>query len=462
MRKRTLVKLAAVGTAVASVVAAGATTTPSRGDAFHQAGFERQVIQERPSAEGDFKDFEHVANIDLSVFQAMALTEAGNPFGGDSGMGTFLDFASFEVDGEGMRDFALLGTDFDGQFIIDITNPTDPQLRGHIPCRYEQSEVVFVAGLDRPVIAIGNQAGPSCVPEDQEITRISAEAGLLGGGQGAELISVWDISNPDVPQFLSAYGDQTTDGTHTLAAHPTQPVVIPVGGSQPRLQFVDLSDPTTPSILSYVDTPGTTHAVHFSPDGTKLGTAGGLVEAVSIINTTDLANPVIEAVATVPGQTYAHEVHPFTQVDPITGLELQYHIAAEENLGGGFAGTCSSTGFFIFQQTGPQMTPVSFSTSGFAPGTDSGGEYCTGHYGSVAHDGGAYVVPWYIAGLYVFDLSNPALPAEVAHAILPDSNVWSAKTYKGNYVFAGDLWRGFDVFRYTGDLDIAEIPTAIA
>ncbi len=468
MRARSLVRLAAAATALASVLAAGATTTPDRSDPFHQAGFARQVVHERPVAEGDFKDVEHVANIDLSVFQALAVDENGNPWSDDSGMGTFLDFASFEVEGEGLRDFAFLGTDYDGTFIIDITTPAEPVLRGHIPCRYEQNEVVFVNGLDRPVIAIGNQEGPSCAPEDA-IQRFDVENATVGFGSGqqfAELISVWDISDPDEPTFLSAYGDDHTGGTHTLAAHPTEPVVIPVGGSQVRLQFVDLSDPTAPSVLAHVDTPGTTHAVHFSPDGTRLATAGGLVEAVSVIDTSDLANPVLEAVATVPGQTYAHEVHPFTQVDAVTGEEVQYHIASEENLignpgailGARYDGVCSSTGFFVFRQDGPVMTPLSFATAGFAPGTPTGGNLCTGHYGSVSHDGGAYVVPWYIAGLYVFDLSNPLLPVEVAHAILPDANLWSAKTYRGNWIYAGDLNRGFDVYRYTGDLDLAEVP----
>ncbi|MFT5222556.1 MAG: hypothetical protein ACI867_000860 [Glaciecola sp.] len=463
VRTRTLLHLVAAGTAVLSVTAAMTTSPAQLDDAFHQDGFARQVAHERPETEGDFLDFEHVANIDLSAFQALAVDENGNAFGADSGMGTFMDFASYEVGEEGLRDFAFLGSDFDGTFIIDITNPQEPDLRGHIPCRYEQNEVGFVNGLDFPVLAIGNQGGPSCVPRSYELDVNNLGDGPigLGGRQASEVLSFWDVSNPDEPTFLSAYADTITDGAHTIAAHPSLPVVIPVGGSQERLVFVDVSDPRAPSVLTMIDTPGTTHKAHWSPDGSRLGTAGGVVEAIAIFDTSDVANPVLEATTAAPGQTYQHEVHPFTQVDPITGIERQLHIASEENLGGPFAGYCSSTGFFIFEQVGPVLTPLSFSTAGFTAGTstvrEGENEYCTAHYGSVSHDGFAYTIPWYIAGLYVFDLANLAAPSEVAHAVFPDSNVWSAKTYRGNYVYTGDLFRGFDVFEYTGDLDLAQL-----
>ncbi len=466
LRRRNLVRIAAVAVAGVSLAAVD-TYSPDLDHPMRVAGMARAEYHEPPSTEGDFEDFEHVANIDLSVFQEMGREENGGPHGREIGMGTFLDIVSFEVADEGLRDVAILGTDYDGTFLIDVTDPTAPAVRGHIPCRYEQNEARFVHGLDRPVVAIGRQAGPSCVPEDAEVVVHDVELGpfagtILGGGEERdELVTIWDLSDLDDPTFLAAYDDSQTKGVHTMVAHPSEPVIVPVGGSQARLVFVDLSDPTNPTPLSAIDTPGTTHAAHFSADGTKLATAGGLVEALTVVDTTNLANPVIETVAATPSQTYAHEVHPFTQVDAVTGIERQFHIATEENLAGPFAGYCSSTGFFVYEQVGAAMVPLSFSTGGFAPGTsskrDGSNEYCTGHYGEVSADGSAYTVPWYIAGIYVYDLTIPNAPMQVAHAIFPDSNVWSAKTYKGNYVFAGDLQRGFDVYRYTGELDLSTV-----
>jgi hypothetical protein len=34
-----------------------------------------------------------------------------------------------------------------------------------------------------------------------------------------------------------------------------------------------------------------------------------------------------------------------------------------------------------------------------------------------------------------------------------NSNAWAAKFYRGPYVYVGDINRGFDVFRWSGDGD---------
>ncbi len=40
---------------------------------------------------------------------------------------------------------------------------------------------------------------------------------------------------------------------------------------------------------------------------------------------------------------------------------------------------------------------------------------------------------------------------------MPNTEVWSAKVHKGQYVFTGDLGRGFDVYRVT-DVELATPP----
>jgi uncharacterized repeat protein (TIGR01451 family) len=48
---------------------------------------------------------------------------------------------------------------------------------------------------------------------------------------------------------------------------------------------------------------------------------------------------------------------------------------------------------------------------------------------------------------------------------MPGTNTWAAKFYKGPYVYAGDLGRGFDVFRWSGDGPapwVAEADLAVA
>jgi hypothetical protein len=42
--------------------------------------------------------------------------------------------------------------------------------------------------------------------------------------------------------------------------------------------------------------------------------------------------------------------------------------------------------------------------------------------------------------------------------VLPKTEVWSAKFHKGPYVYAGDLGRGFDVYKYTGPAKLGVPP----
>ncbi len=35
--------------------------------------------------------------------------------------------------------------------------------------------------------------------------------------------------------------------------------------------------------------------------------------------------------------------------------------------------------------------------------------------------------------------------------MMPGAETWSAKFHKGQYVYTGDLGRGFDVYRWTGE-----------
>ncbi|MBI4261667.1 MAG: DUF11 domain-containing protein, partial [Actinobacteria bacterium] len=51
----------------------------------------------------------------------------------------------------------------------------------------------------------------------------------------------------------------------------------------------------------------------------------------------------------------------------------------------------------------------------------------------------------------VVDWSNPSLPVEVAGAVMPGMNTWAAKFFRGPYLYTGDLGRGFDVFRWSGE-----------
>jgi hypothetical protein len=60
------------------------------------------------------------------------------------------------------------------------------------------------------------------------------------------------------------------------------------------------------------------------------------------------------------------------------------------------------------------------------------------------------VTAWYGRGVRVVDFSDPSAPKELAHYVPTDGDTWSAKPHNG-YIYAGDINRGLDVYRYTGE-----------
>lgn len=91
-------------------------------------------------------------------------------------------------------------------------------------------------------------------------------------------------------------------------------------------------------------------------------------------------------------------------------------------------------------------------------------------------NGRQLVTGWYGAGVWRIDFSRPPTSAEraggkedpqttwgrtLAYNAQPGADVWSAKEYKG-YVYAGDLLRGFDVYRFATCPGALCVPTPTA
>ena len=60
------------------------------------------------------------------------------------------------------------------------------------------------------------------------------------------------------------------------------------------------------------------------------------------------------------------------------------------------------------------------------------------------------MVSWYGKGSRVVDFANPKRATELGWFIPTGADTWSAKPHNG-YIFTGDIARGFDVLRYTGE-----------
>ncbi|NNF65741.1 MAG: hypothetical protein HKN07_15965 [Acidimicrobiia bacterium] len=296
----------------------------------------------------------------------------------------------------------------------------------------------------------------------------------FGDANGTGGIGVFDITDPYSPGEM--YRIMTTaDGVHNFAFHPTAPFgyVSPgelPGGIQdmPIFDFTNLDAPVVKEGLETPQTLGGIHDVELSVDGDFIYAASE--NNYHIYDNADPGNPVqVGLVAaspqnppTVPTSgSYAHGLFPDSGQEIMLGQ-------VESIVAGGFLapGTCPGEGLATYDISGLYVPGASKELpagpiSVYNPPVvgDPAPRFCTSHFGRFVPETRVFALGWYIAGVRIVDFSDPFFPVEIATAVMADddgtSNTWAAKIYpkKGGYVFAGDIERGFDVFKWNGDGD---------
>lgn len=284
-----------------------------------------------------------------------------------------------------------------------------------------------------------------------------AETPLLGEGSGG--IGVFDITDPanPAPMYRLRTGE---GGVHNFVFHPSAPYGYASNGALPgginSIPIVDFSDLDDPKVLIGPGTEGGVHDTELSIDGTRAYAASE--NNYRIYDTTQPWKPRLISRTPNVG-SYAHGVFP--------SPDGELMITNNESLVlGGFlvegTGVCPGEGLASYDITDEEQPqgPLGYYVPDVNGPTDS---FCTSHFGRFAPDTRVMSIGWYVAGSRVVDWTDPTAPVEVAAAVIADSdpedgvndesNVWAAKFHKGPYVYAGDINRGFDVFRWSGEGD---------
>ena len=261
-------------------------------------------------------------------------------------------------------------------------------------------------------------------------------------------ISVFDVTDPY--EVVPMYSFRVpAGGAHNFTFHPTRPVGWVSTGSLHEahlddIPIIDFTDVDNPVLAGDVEgTVGAAHDIAFSADGTRAYAASE--NNWAIWDSTDPLNPVLIS-RTPDAGTYAHGLDPTPDGEFLIG-------GNESQVLGGWnpwRAVCPGEGLTFFDISGANDQAPVPAGQFFAnvAGRPADARPCTAHVGKVAPNSHVMSVGWYIGGARVVDFANPAAPTEVASAVLADTNAWSAKFYKGPYLYVGDENRGFDVLRW--------------
>lgn len=319
----------------------------------------------------------------------------------------------------------------------------------------DNSTVVVASGI--PAVEIGRTDGRRIrdalldgAAVNATLTEILSVNVTPTYGWGSGGVGVFDITDPYewAPMYHVLTGWQ---GTHNFAFHPTKPYGYSANGALPGLineiPIIDFTNLDNPQLLTgRALTEGGTHDIEFSPNGDRAYAASE--NNYRIYDTTDPANPTLVSRTPNVG-TYAHGVFPTS--------DLELMITNNESLAlGGFVGgvaMCPGEGLASYAIGGERERSPEGPLGYYAPevvGPGLSGRPCTSHFGRFFPGTKIMSIGWYVAGVRIVDWSNPAQPKEVAAAMQYSSSAWAAKFYKGPYVYAGDMSRGFDAFRWNG------------
>ncbi|MFN2543629.1 MAG: LVIVD repeat-containing protein [Actinomycetota bacterium] len=395
------------------------------------------------AADADLVNFEHVFNYPFSATGTdLEFYTATVPLR-DYATGGYVDEQGNPLaDGAApimaARDFAVVGAEDKGAFVFDITDPAHPAFVRLIACAQSQNDVQIKQFGDRWILALARDG--STIPCVRTKTF----------GTGGAGIAVFDITDPYLAKGLWSF--RVTGGAHNFTFHPTKPygwvstAELPGAASSsahiPIIDFTDLSNPVLAGDVS--TTEGSPHDISFSADGSRAYVAAE--NNLQIWDSTDPVHPARISVTVGPA-TYVHGL------DPTPNRKLMVMTDEDLALGGFFApaAVCPGGGLTFYDIDGSlESAPVPvgfFEAEVRGPSTTAP---CTAHVGRIAANNHVMTTAWYGGGVRVVDFSNPSTPTEIGHAVMPGTDAWSAKFFKGPYVYVGDLSRGFDVFKWTG------------
>jgi hypothetical protein len=376
-----------------------------------------------------------------------------------------IDAGSFGVavsDLELYGNYAFVGSYGEGLVIVDISDPRNPKRVGKFNCPGGQNDVQLSPDGHYAAMAIETRSN-KCHP----------------GDEGTVVLDVQDRANPVELAFIDK--TKLSDGSHNNTLDWPYLYVDQYINTYSKLEIFDLRDPTKPTKVGGIDFGGQSSPhdliVDHRPDGKSFAYAAS-VAFTDVIDVTNPAKPVLRERIKDPQLTISHQAEP--------NFDRSLLLVTDEHGGGGAGGGCGGNPAATVPQGAGGPSQISDPASigalhlyalnkdGSVAGPNGIGKAgifnvpyqasdpqagCTIHVFWQAPDQNRLVTAWYGRGTRVVDFSNPKAPKQLAYFVPTNADTWSAKPHNG-YIYAGDINRGLDVFRYTGENGAAWPATA--
>jgi hypothetical protein len=371
---------------------------------------------------------------------------------------------------------------YNGFTVYDLKNPAKPKVLSQVVCPGSQNDVSVYGDL----LVLSTDSSRS----DDSCESTAQSATIKDSWEG---IKVFDISNPRVPEYVSAVETPCGSHTHTLAPKARkggwghdkkggkgrrgEDLYVYVSSYSPSASFPDCQPPLDsigvvkiptekPEKASLVNVPvlfpdggnpgnGYTRATSGCHDLTAYPSkdimAGACMGDGILLDISDREKPVVTENVRDDNFAFWHSA---------TFNNDATKVVFTDELGGGGAPTCNPTvgpekganGIYDITRRGE----LKFKSYYKIPRTQANTENCVAHNGSLVPVKGKDIMvqAWYQGGWSMFDFTDSANPKEIAwhdrgpydETELVTAGPWSTYYYNG-YIYSNEIQRGFDVFK---------------
>ncbi len=368
------------------------------------AHFERTALAAGPAEGGEGKSMTHVANL-----QYAPLAEGRGQNGSD------IEFLTV-----GEKDYALAGTLRNGLQIVDITAPASPSIAAVYECPINQGDVqVFRQGTR--ILAtytadsrINTDAG---FAESQCVREANALGSQIDGSEAGTFLV--DLTDPTAPSTVSFI--EIAKGSHNQTVHPSGDYLynsnsdLIINSPLPQITIHDISDPSAPRFVQdFKYPPGEpnlgeeSHDIFFNSTGTRAYVAS--LGSTLILDTTNPETPKIISQFIDSTNSLVHQSD-LVSLPRADGTVRDLLITTDEQAGALPQSTCPGGGLHIYDVTGDKERNPLANKQGvwfipsFAPAP---GETCTSHVLRMYPDQQMLTIAWYSQGVRTLDISGLA------------------------------------------------------